>query len=97
VVLTYVADDGYRNSALCLGEAVRIEFRTIEELHSFIRGSMLTQMYANVQSMRACGASEAAIQQMRDSTEQRIAEALDEVSEMFEATLEDFNKPITIN
>jgi hypothetical protein len=76
---------------------VKIEFKTIEELHAFIRAKMTAQMEANIASMRRCGASAEAIQEMCASAERNIAEAIDEISQTFEAAQEEFNAPITIN
>jgi hypothetical protein len=76
---------------------MKVEFKTVDELRAFVRGTMLTKMYASVASMKQCGACEEAIEELVADTMEKIEQACDEVSEMFDAAQEEFNAPVTLN
>jgi hypothetical protein len=79
------------------GETMKVEFKTVDELCSFIRGTMLAKMYASVKAMQRGGCSEQSIEALVADTMEKIAEACDEASQMFNAATAEFNAPITIN
>jgi len=79
------------------GEIVKVSFKTVDELHAFIHGTMLARMHDSVKSMKKCGAREEAIQGLIADTEQKIEEACDEAAQMYAAAQAEFNAPITIN
>ena len=52
---------------------MKVEFKTVDELRAFVRGTMLTKMYASVASMKQCGACEEAIEELvADTMEKRL-------------------------
>jgi hypothetical protein len=76
---------------------LKVEFKTIDELHAFIRGTMLSRMRDSVASMKQCGACEEAIEGLIADTMEKIEEACDEAAQMFAAAQEEFNAPIVLN
>jgi hypothetical protein len=76
---------------------MKVEFKTLDELQAFIRGTMLAKMHASVEAMQRGGCSEQSIEALVADTMQKIAEACDEASQMVNAATDEFNAPITIN
>ena len=74
-----------------------MEFKTVDELHAFIRGTMLARMHDSVASMRQCGACEEDIAALVADTEQKIIDVCDELTQTYAAAQAEFNAPITIN
>lgn len=79
------------------GEAMKLEFKTVDELLAFVRGTMLARMHDSVTSMKKCGSSAEDIEALVADTMGKIEEACDEAAQIYAAAQEEFNAPITIN